>query len=170
MCRTLSSIHQKIGISTIRDRDHLCCRARNLNKSANHVSAKRYYDVLLNISVILAFSARYLEFEFGPRPGISPLDGVAWPFDAAATAKNTRPGSMPGVTSCLVVRCDLCSLRCGRFRHYFWTVVALMVNGAVVVGGERGQCWCRPIRCRAARSNHRQPARPQQLTPPCETI
>lgn len=100
--------------------DHLCCRARNLNKSANHASAKRYYDVLLDISVISAFSARYSEFEFGPRPRISPLDGVARPFGAAATAKNTRPGSvrfvlteMWTVSSLFLDSCGVDGERCG---------------------------------------------------------
>ena len=38
-------------------------------------------------------------------------------------------------------RC-LCSLRCGRFRHYFWTVVAFILDGVVGCGiGHR----CRPV-------------------------
>ena len=28
----------------------------------------------------------------------------------------------------------LCSLRCGRFRHYFWTVVAFILDGVVGCG------------------------------------
>ncbi len=36
----------------------------------------------------------------------------------------------------------LCSLGCGRFRHFFWTVVAFILDGVVGCGiGHR----CRPV-------------------------
>ena len=74
------------------------------------------------------------------RPQVRPL---------RACARRARPGRGTCALGfigaglwAIPIRFCLCSLGCGRFRHYFWTVVAFILDGVVGCGiGHR----CRPV-------------------------